>query len=125
MKCKFIKTDGSNCSANAMSGSDYCYYHNPKISPEEKKESQAKGGRANVITVQEPMLPISISEPKHVVTLLTDTINDVRAGILDVKIANCIGVLSGQLIKAMDMADISQRVEKIEKVIFEKHTYGT
>ena len=123
MKCKYIKSDGSKCGANAMGGGDYCYHHNPDITNKEKKESQSKGGRANAMIIKKPLSPVKLSKPKHIVILLEDTVNRVRSGEMDAKIANCIGVLSGQLIRALDMADISQRVEKIERVIFEKTTY--
>ena len=119
MKCKSIKPDGYQCEANAMSNG-YCYIHNPDVSLDEKKEIQARGGKANLITVTEPLQPIIVTKPDDVVNLITDTINKVRAGEMDIRVANCLGVLSGQLIKAIELANTSQRLAIIERVIYKQ-----
>ena len=54
--------------------------------------------------------------------LLEDTVNRVRSGELDVKIGNCLGVLSGQVIKALEIVSVSNRVEIIERAILERTT---
>lgn len=122
MKCKSSKTDGNNCNARPMSGSEYCYFHNPDVSPEERRDVQARGGKANAVVVKEPLPPVEVKDATDVVTLLQDTINQVRAGQLDVRIGNCIGVLSGHLIKALEVANIENRVEIIERAILERKT---
>ncbi|KKP37651.1 MAG: hypothetical protein UR28_C0028G0019 [Candidatus Peregrinibacteria bacterium GW2011_GWF2_33_10] len=122
MKCKFIKIDSSVCSSNAMINSDYCYFHNPEITDEEKNNSQSKGGKNNLIKIQTPLPIIKIQEANDVLILLEDTINRVRSGELDVKIANCIGVLSGQAIKAIEISKLANKMEIIERAIFERKT---
>jgi hypothetical protein len=122
MQCKKIKSDGNNCNAYAMTGFEYCYLHNPKVPGDEKKSIQAKGGSAQLSRIEEPLDALSIKQPKDVVRLLEDTINQVRAGVIDVKVANCIGVLSGQLIKAMEITQIKSKVEIIERAILERKT---
>jgi hypothetical protein len=123
MKCKYISEKGKKCSANAMNESEYCFFHDPDGEyKKQRKDAQSKGGKANLVTVKTPLPPITISEAKDVVGLLEDTINKVRAGELDVKVGNCIGVLSGQLIKALELANVTSRVEAIERVILEKKT---
>jgi len=122
MQCAFLKQDGEQCEAYSMAGSKFCYAHNPEVSLEDKKVAQAKGGKGGLITVSEPLPPIVIKDPNGVVDLITDTIDRVRAGTLDVKTANCIGVLSGHLIKAYEVAKLNDRVEIIERVIMEKRT---
>jgi len=103
-----------------MSGSDYCFTHNPDISNEEKRKVRARGGQSNKIKIKKALSPIEIKQPRDVVSLLEDTINRVRAGELDIKIANCIGYLAGHLIKALEVAELTGRVEMVEKVILEK-----
>jgi len=103
MKCKHIKANGEQCKANAMSGLDYCYLHNPKISEEEKKKANQKGGLNRAKTVKEALPLLVIKEPGDTVTLLIDTINRVRAGDLDIKVANCIGFLSEKLLRAFEL----------------------
>ena len=119
-RCRFIKTDKQKCKAWAMSDSNFCYLHNPDISEAEKKEIQSKGGQANKIKVLKPLLPITIKQGDDVILLLEDTINKVRAGEIDLRVANSIGYLSGHLLKAIEIAKLEDRVEIIERVILEK-----
>ena len=122
MQCKFIKTNGDQCNANAMSGLDYCYTHNPDISDEEKREAKQRGGQNRAVAISEPLPPLKIAEPNDAVLLIVDTINRVRAGELDIRVANCLGFLSDKLLKAFEVAKLNDRVETIERVILEKKT---
>jgi len=119
-KCSFIKPDGERCEAWAMRDSDFCYLHNPDISDKEKKEIQSRGGQANKIRVLEPLEPITLKQGGDVILLLEDTINKVRTGEIDLKVANCIGYLAGHLLKAIENTKLEDRVEIIERAIFKK-----
>jgi len=116
MICKFIKQDGSQCKAKALSNSKYCFFHSQE-SERARKKAQSKGGKNNKIRVRKPLKAIQIKETEDVVRLLASTIKDVRAGDLEVKIANCIGYLSGHLIKAFEASDLERRMEAIENYI--------
>lgn len=122
-KCRFINPDRGGCEAWAMADSEFCFFHNPDISEVEKKEAQSRGGQANKIKILEPLEPIALKEGKDVVLLLEDTINKVRAGEMDLKVANCIGYLAGHLIKAIETAKLEDRVEIIERAVLEKRSY--
>lgn len=122
MRCQFTKQNGERCQADAMTGSRYCYLHNPDISEEEKKQNQAKGGRGNLVKVKEPLPPIKISTPYDVVIFLTETINQVRSGKLDVRVANALAYLAGHLIKALEVSEVDKRVSTIERIILERST---
>jgi hypothetical protein len=122
MKCEFIKPDGLKCEAHAVSGSDFCYFHNPDISDEEKREAQSNGGKAKALTLQEPLPELAIAKPADAVLLVADTIKRVRAGTLDIRTANCLGFLSDKLLKAFEVSKLNDRVEVIERVILERKT---
>ena len=122
MKCEFIKPDGKQCNANAMSEADYCYTHNPDISDEEKREAKQRGGRARALTIANPLPALPIAEPEDAVLLIADTIKRVRAGKLDIRTANCLGFLSDKLLKAFETSRLDDRLEVIERVILEKKT---
>lgn len=121
-RCKFIKSNGKQCEAWAMKDSNYCFLHNPDISDKEKKTIQSKGGQANKIKVLKPLPPIKINHSKDIVLLLEDTINKVRGGEMDLKVANCLGYLAGHLIKAIEIAKLEDRIETVERVILERRT---
>ena len=100
-----------------MNDSKYCFLHNPDISDEQKRAAQIKGGRSNKVKIQDPLPTIKITKLKHVVSLLVDTVNRVRAGEIDVRVGNCLGVLSGHLIRAFEITDLEKRIDYIEQKI--------
>lgn len=106
-----------------MKGKQHCFFHHSEFENVKKcQEARSRGGQANAIVVKEPLPSIELKDASDVVRLLGDTINRVRAGELDVKIGNCIGVLSGQLIKAIEVSSIANRIEIIERAILERRT---
>lgn len=100
-----------------MTGSEFCYFHNPAIQEAEKQKNRATGGKNNAIKAIEPLEPLKINAAKDIVGLLVQTINEVRGGQIEVRLANCLGVLSGHLIKAFEISDLEKRIEKIEQAI--------
>ena len=112
--CQAETTSGSPCKAKAMSGSQYCYFHNPDVSEEERRKSNAKGGENRRIVNESPLPPIKLENPNEVVLLLSDTINRVRSGELDIRTANCIGYLSGHLTRVLEFTEVYQRLKRIE-----------
>ena len=118
-KCKFIKSNGKQCQAWAMEDSDFCFTHNPKME-KERKEAVIRGGKSpkrNYI----PLEPIEVKDNKDVVKLIVQTINEVRRGVIDIRVANCIFYGSGQLIKALEIANLEERVSKIEEILNQKN----
>ncbi len=123
MKCKFIKDNGERCEANTMKNSGYCYLHNPDVSKKDKEIAQSNGGKNRAVTIGKSLEPVSIKKTSDVVRLLEKTINDVRSGELDIRVANSIGYLSGHLIKALEVSEIEERVSIIERAVIERKTY--
>jgi len=124
MQCIFKKTDNNTCQANAMHGTEFCYLHNPKISIEEKKDAQKRGGESKNLTILDPLPVIEITKSRDVISLLNDTVSRVRSGEMDVRVANCLGVLSGQLLKAFEITELENRLESIERIILERRNYS-
>jgi len=122
MKCEFIKPDGTKCEAHAIKDSEFCYFHNPDISDEEKRKAQSNGGKTKALTLKEPLPELVLAEPADAVLLIADTISRVRAGTLDIRTANCLGFLSDKLLKAFETSRLNDRLEVIERVILEKKT---
>ena len=120
MQCKFIKQNNEQCEANSMKDSEFCFTHNPKTK-EAKRQATIKGGSSPKKNYN-PLAPMVISDSNSVVKLLTTTINEVRQGEIDLRVANCIGYLAGHLIKALEASEIVSRIETIERVILERKT---
>ncbi len=118
MKCKAKTVRGNPCKANAISGSDYCHLHS--ISEEAQRELSQKGGQNRALKHESPRHPISIENPNHVVLLLADTINQVREGKMDIRTANCLGFLSGHIVRALELTEVHQRLKRIEEILSKK-----
>ena len=118
MQCKFIKQDNNQCEANSMQENEFCFTHNPETK-EAKHQAVIKGGNSPKKNYN-PLTPVEISDSRSVVKLLATTINEVRQGEIDLRVANCIGYLAGHLIKALEVSEIESRMETIERVILER-----
>ena len=115
MRCNYVKPNKKQCAAYAMIGSKFCFTHNPAMK-EKKMAAVIKGGKMS--KKNRSSLPaVLLSQPKDVVGLLNTTINEVRDGSIELRIANCIGYLSGHLMKAFEISDLEDRVSRLEKAL--------
>lgn len=122
-KCSALKTDGSACGAVALPGSDFCFFHDPARA-EERREAQAEGGRGNRMKTLDSSIPdIQVEDCQDVVKLISVTINQVRKGELDPRIANTIGYLANVLIKAAEQGVLERRISDLESVINTSRKY--
>jgi len=119
-RCQFIKENKDQCDAWAMKESDFCYLHNPDIPDEEKREAQKRGGENKSIVIKEPLPEIEINSPEDVKMLLADTIMRVRSGEMNTKIAHCLGMLSGQYLKVVEVLELKDKLELFNRVMSKK-----
>ncbi len=116
-QCDFTKDTGERCRAKPLVDLKYCFFHDPDKS-EEQKMARQKGGYAR----RSPTLPKNIPEfelrvAEDVVRLLSITINQVRRGEIDPRVANAVGYLSGIILKAKEQGDIEKRLKQIEEIV--------
>jgi hypothetical protein len=115
--CAGVKPDGTQCQAAALTGSDFCYFHDPSKAAE-RRESQAQGGRHNRMKAVDPGAPvIDIRDSRDVVTLLGDTVDQVRKGQIDPRVANSVGYLCAQIMKAFAQRNQDDRIESLEQAL--------
>lgn len=125
-KCKAFTKEGKACQAQAQIGREYCFIHDPE-KVEEVKTAQSRGGtsiktidpnqyrpwrgsRGDVTVLRSP-------RPQDVVNLLADTIDEVKTGQIDPRVANAVGYLAGILVKALEVEAIDDRLTAIENAI--------
>jgi hypothetical protein len=109
--------NGTPCQATPQSGSSFCFLHDPNKTEEQRRARQAGGSTraAKVLDAETPAKVIqSVADVKG---LLSETIHQVRTGAIDPKIGNCIGYLSGILLKAIEVGDIEERLAAMEAVV--------
>jgi hypothetical protein len=123
--CQAMTADGSSCRAAALAGSDFCYFHDPS-NAEERREAQAQGGRQNRMKTLAPDTPdVKLEDTGATVRLLSDTINQVRKGQIDPRVANAVGYLANILVKALEQGDMEKRIEGLEVLIKDRKTAMT
>lgn len=105
-----------------MRSGRFCWLHDPNVSQTAKREAQARGGSGNAPKVQSPLPPLREATPKAIIEMLVATINEVRAGEIDIRIANCVGFLSGHLVRIYEVSELEERLAKLEKDVTEQST---
>ena len=116
MQCAYIKQDGSQCWANAISGSEYCWFHCPEVDYDRRSASQ-RGGKAARTGIYADLPPIPLKNLDDVPELLMDTIRQVRGGFIGGRIAVTIGYLTGKLMRSFEMKEFNHRLRRLEAEI--------
>ena len=115
--CKARRQDGAVCQSAALLGSDFCYFHDPAKAAE-RKEAQALGGRQHRIRTLNAATPdVKMEGCGDVVALISETINQVRKGVIDPRVANAVGYLANVLIKAFERDELETRIERLEALL--------
>ena len=115
--CGHAKPDGTPCRARKVHGSDFCFFHDPAKAAERAAAQQAggRGGRAAALPPETP--PRLVQTPGDVAALLSETINQVRTGLLDPRIGNCVGYLAGVILKAAEQGALADRLAALEGIV--------
>lgn len=115
LQCAHVRTNGERCRGYAVTGSRYCFAHDPAQAPK-RDDARRRGGEAGKAEPI-PDSALSVRSLGDVLALIETTINDVRAGRVDVKVANAIGYLANVSVKVIQQADIEARLEALESVL--------
>jgi hypothetical protein len=100
-----------------------CYFHaNPdKASELGKRGGRAKGPKASPGGAAEYIVrPLrSVDDDTR---LLADTINDLRSGTIDSRLANTVGFLATGMLKSLQQGDLEGRLRAMEAVLSSNKT---
>ena len=118
-KCEFRKKNGERCGADAQTGKSLCVFHDPARASEGRRARRAGGiSRSRLATV------LSTDTPDHplgnttdVSAFLSDSINRLRRGQLDPRVANSMGYLTSVLLRSLEQGPIEERLAKIEATL--------
>jgi hypothetical protein len=118
VKCHFRKKDGGHCGANAQPANGLCVFHDPATADDGLRARQAgrvhRSQAAAVLPSDTPDHPLG--DTNQVSVLLADSINRLRRGQLDPRVANAMGYLASVLLKALDQR-LEERLAHLEAVI--------
>jgi hypothetical protein len=100
--------------------SEFCFFHDPSQAAA-RREAQAEGGRQNRLkTLEATAQDVEIVDSTDVIELLIKTINHVRKGQIDPKVANSVGFLANILMKVLEHNHLESRIERLEALLKEE-----
>jgi hypothetical protein len=118
-KCEFRKRNGERCGADAQTGKSLCVFHDPARAADGRRARKAGGltrsRNAAVLPIDTP--DCSLGNTKDVSAFLADSINQLRRGQLDPRVANGIGYLTSVLLRALEQGPMEERMAKIEAAL--------
>src|ERR1035438_10495870 len=118
-KCHVRKRNGARCGANAQPANGLCVFHDPAKASDGRRARRAGGitrsRAATVLQLDTPDHPLG--DTNQVSVLLADSINRLRRGQLDPRVANAMGYLASVLLKALENGRIEDRLAHLEAVL--------
>lgn len=120
MKCKYTKSNGMQCGANAMNNCNVCFRHDTHSKTKARKASK-KGGHANrqYLHLGDST---SIKTPKDIQNLMEMAINSLWTGKMPAgNPAGALGYLAKIFLEAYEKSELEIRLEAIEKRLEQSH----
>jgi hypothetical protein len=117
VSCKALKKDGSRCRATALPESGFCFFHDPAKAAERHAAQSFGGSQNRMKTLGADAPDLKIADCQDVVRLLSETINQVRKGQLDPRVANAVGYLANVLIKSVQQGELESRLAELESLV--------
>jgi hypothetical protein len=115
-QCKAIKENGLRCEARVLSDSECCFFHDPTRAAD-RKAAQSLGGQGNRMKTLDPGTPdVKIENGRDLLTLLNVTMNQVRTGVIDPRIATTLGYLADITMRAIKQNELEMRIRRLESV---------
>src|SRR6266545_1288339 len=115
-RCNHKKPDGTRCRAYPRPGRNFCTFHDPEMVGE-RAAGRRQGGvnrSKKAATLSPDTVDLSLETVADVVKALSHTFNAVRTERLAVNVGNCLGVLAGVLLKAIEGDALEKRIAALE-----------
>jgi hypothetical protein len=115
-QCNCTKANGERCGGAAQTGKEICIFHDPAHA-EQVRQARRAGGitrtrTAAVLPATTPDAPLLTQA--DILTVVGQTLNQVRRGELNTRAANTIGYLSSVALRVIDSTPIEERLARIE-----------
>jgi hypothetical protein len=110
--CKATTKNGSPCRALAVSDSDYCWSHEPRLA-ETRHEAYRRGGhnRANIVRLRALVPPRLIP----VFDLLEEAMTEVHDGTITPQQGQSMASLARAMVSVLTAGELEERVRELER----------
>lgn len=111
-RCEAVTKAGEPCKSRPLRGANLCHFHSdPAAAVELGRLGGRKGYRKSLPGAE---LPADVTSAADVRAVLSHTLLRVLAGKVDTAIANSAAILSGHLLKALEVSDLERRLTALE-----------
>lgn len=111
--CKHVKTNGIQCQAKPVKGSEYCFRHN-KDFKEQSIQASRKGGLNRRLQGAYGD-SVKLATPRDVTNFLGLVINNVWTGKIPVQVGGSMGFLTRCWLDAYEASDVEVKLKRIEQ----------
>ena len=108
--CKATRNDGSPCRAQAATGGELCFWHDPD-SREKLMEAARRGGARRAVELPEG----EALTPERARAILTGMIEAAASGAIDSSTARTVGYLLQIEARIREGSDLEQRIKALER----------
>src|SRR3954447_11631971 len=119
--CQGTRRDGSPCQAAGLLDG-WCWAHHPDRAAE-RQAAREKGGRAKSAAARAEKLVPAVLRP--VLDTLLTSIEEVKAGTLDPRVAGALSSLAGAVIRVYQVGTLEERIGALEAAQEAQTTQGT
>jgi hypothetical protein len=118
-QCEHRLPSGARCRAHARTNDRFCFFHSAATLADRRRARRAGGvARSQGATV----LPgdttdLPLNDTHNVCALLAESINQVRRGQLDPRVANAVGYLASILLGALQQGPLEERLQRLEATL--------
>jgi hypothetical protein len=119
-QCHEVKANGERCRAKTLTGSRWCFFHDP-ASAKKRTAASRRGGEKKRAVVLPPDTPdFPLNNPEDVSALMARIVNQLLRGQLDAKTSYTAGYLLNSIMRVSNLGKLEQRVSKPEAAQNEK-----
>ena len=112
--CQATRKDGRPCSVRALTGSAWCFAHDPERAAQ-RAEARRKGGRGKARLARvERLVPGTL---RPVLALLLTTLEETHRGDLDPKVAGALAAVAGAVCRVYQAGVVEDRLAELEAQI--------
>ncbi len=116
-RCSFLRPDGTACQAYAVTGREFCFFHDPELRAE-RLAAASRGGKGR--KKPDPLLfleELDLSDPEGIQCALGEAFLAVRSGRLDPRRGNCLALIGNALLRWIQQREMQEQMDLVQEQV--------